>query len=91
MRPRIAAFGRTAQFIFAIAQAADFRLAAGKSSFAENAKTLVVERPPVSKSIFSTQDREPIVEFDMGNHSAKSSLLIASKRTIGAVDDCVIG
>jgi hypothetical protein len=91
MRPRIAAFGRTAQFIFAIAQAANFRLAASKSSFAENAKTHVIERPPVSKSIFSTQNREPIIEFEMGDHIAKSSLLLASNRAIGAVDDCVIG
>ena len=91
VRPRIAAFGQTAQFISAIAQAADFHLAAVKFSLAENAKPLVVERGPVSKSIFSTQNLEPVVEFEMGDHNAKSSLLIASKRTIGALADCVIG
>jgi hypothetical protein len=81
--------------MLAIAQAADFHLAAVKFSFADNAKTLVVERAPVSKSIFNTQDRQAIVEFEMRYHNAKSSLLITSKRTIGAVDDslddCVIG
>jgi len=80
------------QFIFAIACAADFHLTAVKFSFADNAKTLVVERAPSSKSIFRTQDREPIVEFKMGDHNATtSSLLVAPKRTIGALDDCVIG
>jgi hypothetical protein len=91
MRPRIAAFGRTAQFIFAIAEAADFHPAARKFSFAENAKPLVVERRPVSKSIFSTQNREPIIEFKMDDHSTESSLLTASNHTIGTLDDCVIG
>jgi hypothetical protein len=91
MRPRIAAFGWTAQFVFAIAQAADFQLAAVKFSFADKANALVVERGPVSKSIFGAQDREAIVEFKMCDHNAKSSLLIASKRTIGTVDGCVIG
>jgi hypothetical protein len=68
MWPRIAALGRTAQFIFAIAQAADFHLAAVKFSFADNAKTLVVEGSPSSKSIFNTQDREPIIELNMSAH-----------------------
>jgi len=78
-----------------IAQAADFYLAAVKFSFADDTKTLVVQRSPTSKSIFGTQDREAIIESDMGDHNAKSSLLIASKCTIGALDDslddCVIG
>jgi hypothetical protein len=69
----------------------DFHPAAVKFSFAENAKTLVVQRTPVSKSIFGTQDLELIVEFEMSDHTAKGSLLIAWKRTIGALDDCVIG
>ena len=77
MRPRVAAVSRTAQLIFAIAQPADFHLAADKFSLADNAKTLVVERSPVSESILSTQDREPIIEFEMGDHCAASSLLIA--------------
>jgi hypothetical protein len=60
------------QLIFATACAADFHLAAPKSSFADNAKTLVVERAPGSKSIFSAQDREAIVEFEMRVHNAKA-------------------
>jgi hypothetical protein len=49
------------QFVFAIAQPTNFDLAPAKFSFADNAKTLVVEGAPVSKSIFCTQHREPIV------------------------------
>lgn len=64
------------QLILAIACAADFHLAAVKFSFADNAKTLVIERAPGSKSIFSAQDREAIVEFEMCNHDAKTSVLI---------------
>jgi hypothetical protein len=60
------------QLILAIARASDFHLAAVKFSFADNAKTLVVERTPGSKSIFSAQDREAIVEFQMGGHNAKA-------------------
>jgi len=81
--------------MLAIACAADFYLTAVKFSFADNANTLVIERLPVSESILNTQDRQTIIEFEMRYHNAKSSLLIASKRTIGAVDDslddCVIG
>jgi hypothetical protein len=91
MWPRIAAFGWTVQFIFTVAQAADFHLTAVKFSLADYAKSLVIERSPVSKSIFNTQHREAIIEFKMGNHSAKDSLLIASASTIGPLDDCVIG
>jgi hypothetical protein len=79
------------QFISAIARAADFHLKAVEFSLADNAKTLVLERSPFSKSIFSTQNREPIIEFKMCNHNAEGSLLIASTSTIGTVDDCVIG
>jgi hypothetical protein len=71
MWPRIAVFGRTVQFIFTIAQAVDFHLTSAKFSLADNAKTLVIERSPVPKLIFSTQHREPIVEFEMDSHSAK--------------------
>ena len=91
MWPRTAAFGRAVQFMFTIAHAADFDLTAAKFSLADNAKTLVIERSPVSKSIFSAQHREPIVEFEMGDHNAKGSLLFASTSTIGLLDDCVIG
>ena len=75
------------QLILASARASDFHLTAVKFSFADNAKTLVVERVPGSKSIFSAQDREAIIEVEMGGHNVKRSLLIASKHTIGAVDD----
>ena len=64
------------QFIFAVSHAADFHLTAVEFSLADNAKTLVLERSPFSKSIFSTQYQEPIVEFKMYNHNAEGSLLI---------------
>jgi hypothetical protein len=77
-----------------IACAADLHLAAVKFSFADNAKTLVVERAPGSKSIFGAQDREAIIEFEMRDHNAKQSGHCI-ENTIGAVDDslddCVIG
>ena len=76
MRPRIAAFSRTVQFIFPVTEAADFHLTTVKFSLADNAKTLVLERSPFSKPIFSTQYQEPIVEFKMYNHNAEGSLLI---------------
>ena len=60
------------QFIFAIAHAVDFHLSSIKFSFADNANALVVERPPRSKSIFSAQDREAIVEFKMRHHMQKA-------------------
>jgi len=69
---RIAALGRTAQFILVIAQAADFHLATVKFSLADNAKTLVVEGSPSSKSIFSTQDREPIIQINMRDHMQRA-------------------
>jgi hypothetical protein len=59
------------QFILAIAQAADFHLAAVKFSFADDAKALVVERSPGSQSIFGAQDREAIIEFEMRDHKYK--------------------
>ena len=75
------------QLILAIAYAADFHLAAVKFSFADNAKTLIIERSPVSKSIFGAQDRQAIVEFEMGVHNAKAVCSLHRKRTIGALDD----
>jgi len=75
------------QLILAIAYAADFHLAAVKFSFADNAKTLVVERAPASESIFGAQDREAIIEFKMGGHDAKAVCSLHRKRTIGALDD----
>ena len=90
MWPRIAAFGRTVQFIFAFDQAVDFHLTAVESFLADNAEAPVIERSPVSRSIFITKDRQPIIEFKMGDHDAKSSLLVASTDTIGTLDDCVV-
>ena len=58
----------TDQTVLAIAHQANFHLAAVKFSFADNAKTFVVEGSPSSKSIFSTQDREPIIELNMSAH-----------------------
>ena len=91
MWPRIAALGRTAQFIFAIAEPADFHLTAVKFSFADNAKTLVVEGPPSSKSIFSTQDREPIIKLNVSDHCNEQSAPRIEARTIRARPDCVVG
>ena len=73
--------------ILSIARASNFHLTAVKFSFADNAKALVFERSPGSKSIFGAQDREEIVEFEMCDHNVKSSLLVASKRTIGPLED----
>jgi hypothetical protein len=56
------------QFIFAIAEAANFDLATVKFSFADNAKALVVERTPGSDSIFCAQDRQALIKFQMHNH-----------------------
>ena len=80
MGPRVAALSRTVQFKFAIAQAAYFNLATGKFSFADNAKTLVIERGPFSEAIFGTQHREPIIEFKMCNHDAKLSAVCSLHR-----------
>jgi hypothetical protein len=82
---------RTIQFIFAIAKAANFHLPASKFSLAQNAKTFVVERHPASTPIFGAQNRKPIIEIEMSDHSAMSSLLTASEGTIGTVADCVVG
>jgi len=75
------------QLILSIARASNFHLTAVKFSFADNAKALVFGRSPGSKSIFGAQDREAIVEFEMCDHNVKSSLLVASKRTIGPLED----
>jgi hypothetical protein len=83
---RIAAFGRTTHFVSAIAEPSDFHLATRESFLADNAKAFVVERSPFSNSIFCTQDREPIIKFEVRVHNAKSSLLAAPKPTIGMAD-----
>jgi hypothetical protein len=74
-----------------IGKAPDFDLTSVELSLAKDTKALIIERIPAPESILGTQDREPIVEFEMGNHRATSSLLVASKHTIGTVADCVIG
>jgi hypothetical protein len=77
--------------MFTIAKAPDFDLTSVEPSLAKDTKALIIEGIPAPELILGTQNRESIVEFGMGNHSARSSLLIAWKRTIGAVADCVIG
>jgi hypothetical protein len=90
MRSGVAPFGRTMQLMSTIGKAPDFDLTAVELSLAKDTKALFIERIPAPESILGTQDREPIVEFEMGNHTATSNLLVASKHTIGMLDDCVI-
>jgi hypothetical protein len=71
-------------------KAPDFDLTSVELSLAKDTKALIIERIPTPEVILDTQNQEPI-EFEMGNHTAKSSLLVASKHTIGTLDDCVIG
>jgi hypothetical protein len=71
------------QLILVIAYAADFHLTAVKFSFADNAKTLVIERAPRSKSIFGAQDPEAIVEFKMRDHNAKAVCSLHRKHNRG--------
>ena len=66
---RIAAVGRTTQFVPAIPYTADFHLAPRESSFADNAKALVIQRIPFSDSVLRAEDREPIIKFEMRAHS----------------------
>jgi hypothetical protein len=77
--------------MFTTGKALDFDLTSVELSLAKDTKALIIERIPAPELILGTQNRESIVEFGMGNHSPRSSLLIAWKRTIGAVADCVIG
>ena len=71
------------QLILAIARASDFYLTAVKFSFADNAKTLVIERLPASESIFGAQDREAIIEFEMSDHNAKAVCSLHRKHNRG--------
>jgi hypothetical protein len=71
------------QPILAIAQMADFHLAAVQFSFADNANTLVIERLPASESIFGAQDREAIIEFEMSDHNAKAVCSLHRKHNRG--------
>ena len=77
--------------MFTIGKPPDLDLTSVELSLAKDTKALIIERIPAPELILGTQNRESIVEFGMGNHSARSSLLIAWKRTIGALDDCGIG
>ena len=70
--------GRAAQFMPAIRQAVDFHLTSVKFSFADDASAFVIERLPGSKSISCAQYGEPVIEFEMSDHNAKNSLLLAS-------------
>ncbi|PYI43059.1 MAG: hypothetical protein DMF12_04810 [Verrucomicrobia bacterium] len=83
--------GRAAQFMPAIRQAADFHLTSVKFSFADDASAFVIERLPGSNSISCPQYGEPVIKFEMSDHNAKSSLLLASTSTIRPLDDCVVG
>ncbi|PYJ28990.1 MAG: hypothetical protein DMF24_11995 [Verrucomicrobia bacterium] len=71
------------QFMFVIPQPANFHLAAVKFSFADNAKALVIERSPSSKSIFGTQDRQAVIEFEMHDHNAKAICSLHRKHNRG--------
>ena len=62
----------------AIRQAADFHLTSVKFSFADDASAFVIERLPGSNSISCAQYGEPVIEFEMSDHNAKNSLLLAS-------------
>ena len=60
------------QLIFTIGKAPDFDLTSVELSLAKDTKALIIERIPAPESILGTQDREAIVEFEMGGHSAKA-------------------
>src|SRR6266481_9381819 len=81
----------TTQLEFSSWQTANVHLSTLKFSPAKNAEPLVVERIPAPGTIAYAQVREPIIEIYMSDHYATSSLLIASRHTIGAPADCVVG
>jgi hypothetical protein len=68
----------------------NLNLPAFEFSLANITNPLIIERIPSSKSISRAQDGQSIIEFEMGDHSAKRTLLVAPKETIGPLDDCVI-
>jgi hypothetical protein len=74
---------RTIQFIFAIAEAANFHLPALKFSLAQNAKTFVVERHPVSTPIFGAQNQNPMIEIKMGGHVHRAVCSVRRKAQSG--------
>jgi hypothetical protein len=58
----------TAQLKFSSRQTANIHLSALEFSPAKNADSLVVERIPTPERIAYAQDREPIIEIEMGYH-----------------------
>jgi hypothetical protein len=79
----MAAFAWTAQLIFTVSKTLNLYLPAVELFFAENTKTLIIERLPSSGSIFHTQNRKSIVEFDMNNHGAKALCSLHRNRQSG--------
>jgi hypothetical protein len=79
------------QCIFARGETPDLNLPAFEFSLANTAHPLIIERIPFSESISCTQERQSIVEFDVSDHKARTTLLFAWKQTIGTLDDCVVG
>jgi hypothetical protein len=83
--------GRAVHFISAARETPDLNLPTLEFSLANTANPLIIERIPFSESISLTQDPQAIVEFDIGDHSARGTLRIESKQTIGTLSDRVIG
>lgn len=69
----------------------NLNLPAFEFPLANTANPLIIERIPFPESIARTQNRQSIVECDIGSHNAKSTLRIESKQTIGTLADRVIG
>jgi len=65
----------------------DLDLLAFEFSLPNTANPPVIERIPFPESVSSTQDRQPIVEFNIGCHNTKKTLCLAAKQTIGTQDD----
>jgi hypothetical protein len=87
MRLRRASKRRTIQFIYAAGERPDLDLPGFELSLANTANPPIIERIPFPESISGTQDRQSIVEFNISSHNTKSTLLLASKHTIGTPDD----
>jgi hypothetical protein len=86
MRPRRAPKSWTIEFVSAARETPNLNLPAFELSLANTANPLIIERIPFPEPISRTQNRQSIVEFNVGNHNA-STLLLASKHTIGTLDD----
>jgi hypothetical protein len=79
MGPCRASKSRTVELVSAAGETPNFNLPAFELSLANAANPLIIERIPFPESISRTQDRQPIVEFNMSNHSTKTTLLTAVK------------